>query len=67
MVFTSIPLGILGDRYEKRKFVIMGNILASVTMVMFALTTDTVLLFLAAMIEGLSEGGIRRIEWGSPS
>ncbi|MEM4523155.1 MAG: MFS transporter, partial [Nitrososphaeria archaeon] len=41
MVVTSIPLGILADRYGRKKFLILGNVLASLTIAVFALTTDT--------------------------
>jgi MFS family permease len=56
MVGTSIPLGMVSDRYGRRKFVVMGGVLASVTLVLFALTTNTILLILAAVVEGMSEG-----------
>ncbi|MBC7092056.1 MAG: MFS transporter, partial [Nitrososphaeria archaeon] len=55
MVITSIPLGILADRYGRKKFLILGNILASLTIAVFALTTDTRILMLGAIIEGVSE------------
>jgi len=55
MVVTSVPLGILADRFGRRKFLILGNILASLTIAVFALTTDTRILMLGAVIEGVSE------------
>lgn len=55
MVATSIPLGILADRYGRRKFLILGNMLTSLTIVVFALTTDASILILGAIIEGVSE------------
>ncbi len=55
MVATSIPLGILADRYGRRKFLILGNVLASLTIAVFALTIDASILILGAIIEGISE------------
>lgn len=55
MVATSIPLGILADRYGRKKFLILGNVLASLTIAVFALTTDASILMLGAVIEGVSE------------
>ncbi|MEM2179618.1 MAG: MFS transporter [Nitrososphaeria archaeon] len=55
MVVTSIPLGILADRYGRKKFLILGNVLASLTIAVFALTTDTNILILGAIVEGVSE------------
>jgi MFS family permease len=55
MVVTSIPLGILADRYGRKKFLILGNVLASLTIAVFALTTDASILMLGAVIEGVSE------------
>src|SRR5208337_1675751 len=46
---------ILADRYGRRKFVIVGNLLASITMASFALTASPVLLVLAAVVEGSTE------------
>ncbi|MCX8188765.1 MAG: MFS transporter [Nitrososphaeria archaeon] len=55
MVITSIPLGILADKYGRKKFLVLGNILASLTIAVFALTTNTNILILGAIIEGVSE------------
>ena len=55
MVITSIPLGILADRYGRKKFLILGNVLASITIAVFALTTNASILMLGAVIEGVSE------------
>jgi MFS family permease len=55
MVAASIPFGILADRYGRRKFVVAGNILASVTLASFALTENPDLLVIAAMVEGTTE------------
>lgn len=55
VVCASIPFGILADRYGRRKFVIVGNLLASITLASFALTTSMDLLILAAVVEGSTE------------
>lgn len=55
VVAMSIPVGILSDRYGRRKFLAIGNLLASLTLVMLALTTNEILLIIAAMVEGTSE------------
>jgi len=54
-VAMSIPLGILADRYGRRRFLIIGNLLASLTLMMFALTTNEFLLIIAAIVEGTTE------------
>jgi MFS family permease len=55
VVGTSIPFGILADRYGRRKFIIVGNLLASITLASFALTATPSLLVLAAVVEGSTE------------
>ncbi|MGE5637187.1 MAG: MFS transporter [Chloroflexota bacterium] len=53
---ASIPLGMVADRYGKKKMLILGNIAASVTIAVFALTTNVGILFIAAILEGVAEG-----------
>jgi MFS family permease len=55
MVAASVPFGILADRYGRRRFVIIGNLLASVTLASFALTANPAILILAAIVEGSTE------------
>ncbi len=55
VVAMSIPLGILADRYGRRRFLVIGNLLASLTLMMFALTTNQFLLIVAAIAEGTTE------------
>lgn len=55
VVAMSIPIGILADRYGRRRFLVIGNLLASLTLIMFALTTDQFLLIIAAITEGTTE------------
>jgi MFS family permease len=56
MVISSTPLGILADRYGKKRFLIIGNMLASLTLVLFALTANPAILVAAALVEGVTEG-----------
>lgn len=53
---ASIPLGMVADRYGRKKVLILGNIAASVTIAVFALTTNPAILFAAAILEGIAEG-----------
>ena len=55
MVISSIPMGIAADRYGKKRMLIIGNVVASLVIAMFALTTNLALLFMAAVLEGVSE------------
>ena len=51
----AIPLGIAADKYGKRKTLIIGNIVASLAIVVFALSTNPIILIIAALLEGISE------------
>jgi len=51
----AIPLGIAADKYGKRKTLIIGNIVASLAIVVFALSTNPIILIIAAFLEGISE------------
>ncbi|MCJ7713248.1 MFS transporter [Candidatus Bathyarchaeota archaeon] len=51
----SIPLGIAADKYGKRKTLIIGNIVASLAIIVFALSTNPIILIIAALLEGISE------------
>jgi len=54
-VVASIPLGIAADRYGRRKVLIIGNVVASLMITIFALTTNPAVLMLGAVLEGVSE------------
>jgi MFS family permease len=54
-VVAGIPLGIAADRYGRRKILIIGNIVASAMIAVFALTSDPTILILGAVLEGISE------------
>jgi MFS family permease len=53
---SSVPLGILADRYGRKKLFIAGNVIASVIIAIFASTTHPAILLAAALFEGISEG-----------
>jgi MFS family permease len=55
LVATSLPLGIVADRYGRRKMLILGNTAASLSLIGFALTSNLVLILLVAIIEGIGE------------
>ena len=52
---TCVPMGIAADKYGRKRVLIVGNIIASVIIAVFALTTNPVLLIIAAIFEGISE------------
>jgi MFS family permease len=54
-VTASIPLGIAADKYGRKKLLILGNVIASSIIAVFALTTNATLLISAAVFEGISE------------
>jgi MFS family permease len=53
---SSILLGMAADKYGRKKLYILGNIVASSIIALFALTTNVVILLVAAAIEGIAEG-----------
>lgn len=55
---AGIFLGIAADVYGRKKLLVIGNILASVMLVVFVLTTDPILLMTAAILEGVSEAAV---------
>ena len=55
VVAASLPLGIVADRYGRRKMLIVGNIAGSLSLIGFALTTNLTLILFAAVIEGIGE------------
>jgi len=54
-VAFSIPLGMISDRYGKKKMLIVGNIIASAVISVFALTNNHSILIIAALLSGISE------------
>jgi MFS family permease len=55
---ASIFLGVAADIYGRKMMLIGGNILASFIIAFFAVTTDPMLLLIAAILEGISEAAI---------
>jgi MFS family permease len=52
---ASIPLGAAADKYGRKRLYIIGNIMASAIIAVFALTTNLAVLLTAAVAEGISE------------
>ena len=52
---ASIPLGIAADKYGRKRLYIVGNVMASAIIAVFALTTNVAVLLAAAVVEGISE------------
>lgn len=52
---ASIPLGVAADKYGRKRMFIIGNVMASAIIAVFALTTNIVILLIAAVVEGVSE------------
>jgi MFS family permease len=55
---ASIFLGIAADIYGRKIFLVGGNVLASVILIAFALTTNPLLLLAVAIFEGISEAAV---------
>jgi len=55
LVVESIPLGIVADRFGRKKMLIIGNLCASLSLIGFALTNDYALVLLVAVLEGTGE------------
>ncbi|MEM4203643.1 MAG: MFS transporter [Candidatus Methanomethylicaceae archaeon] len=54
-VVFSIPLGMISDRYGRKKMLIIGNIIASAVIAVFALTDNPSILIITALLSGISE------------
>jgi len=52
---ASIPLGIAADKYGRKRLYIIGNVMASAIIAVFALTTNVEVLLAAAVAEGIAE------------
>ena len=55
LVAESIPMGIIADRFGRRKMLVLGNLCASLSLIGFALTTNYLLILLVAVLEGTGE------------
>ena len=54
-VAFSIPLGMISDRYGRKKMLIVGNIIASAVIAVFALSDVPSILVIVAFLSGISE------------
>lgn len=52
---ASIPLGVIADKYGRKRLHIIGNVMASAIIAVFALTTNIAVLLAAAIVEGIAE------------
>lgn len=52
---ASIPLGIIADKYGRKRMLIIGNLIAGAILVVFAFTANPIALIAAAVFEGISE------------
>ncbi len=52
---ASVPLGLVADRYGRKKMLILGNVIAGIILVIFAFTANPIVLISAAVFEGISE------------
>ncbi len=55
---ACVPLGIAADRYGRKKMLIIGTIIAGITIAVFALTAQPAFLLTAAIFEGVSEAAL---------
>ncbi len=55
---ASLILGVIADVYGRKIMLIAGNVLASVIIIIFAVTTNPVILLAAGVLEGISEAAI---------
>ncbi len=53
---SSMVLGIVADRYGRKKLYVLGNVIASGIIALFALTTNVAILLVLAALEGVAEG-----------
>ncbi|MDI9644494.1 MAG: MFS transporter [Candidatus Verstraetearchaeota archaeon] len=55
MVVTSIPFGMLSDRYGRKNMLMSSNLIFSLVIFIFAVTDNPVILLTAAALSGISE------------
>ena len=55
---ASIFLGVAADIYGRKRLLIIGNVLSSIIIAVFALTTNPAILLIAAVLQGISEAAI---------
>lgn len=57
-ILLSIPFGILSDRYGRKKFVIMGNVLISLSVLIIAISEIQLVLYSTAALLGLADAAL---------
>ena len=55
LVVESIPLGIIADRFGRKRMLVLGNLCASLSLIGFSLTSNYSLILLVAVLEGTGE------------
>ncbi len=55
---SSTFLGIFADRYGRKRMLVTGNVLASIILAGFVLTTNPALLLAVAILEGIAEAAV---------
>jgi len=55
LAIESIPMGILADRFGRRRMLVLGNLCASLSLIGFALTSNFLLILLVAILQGTGE------------
>ena len=55
LVVESIPLGIIADRFGRKRMLVLGNLCASLSLIGFSLTSNYLLILLVAVLEGTGE------------
>src|SRR4030043_684781 len=55
---SSTFLGIFADRHGRKRMLVTGNVLASIILVGFVLTTNPALLLAVAVLEGIAEAAV---------
>ncbi|MBI3859644.1 MAG: MFS transporter [Thaumarchaeota archaeon] len=55
LVVASFPVGILADRYGRRRMLVLGNVCASLSLIGFSLPGSVSLVLMVAALEGVGE------------
>ncbi|MEM4478946.1 MAG: MFS transporter [Candidatus Methanomethylicaceae archaeon] len=58
IVIFSIPAGMISDRYGKRKVLLIGNAILSLSIFIFALTSSIIILIFSSIFLGIAESMI---------
>ena len=55
LAIEGIPMGILADRFGRRRLLVLGNLCASLSLIGFALTSNLILILMVAILQGTGE------------